>query len=82
VAGALTNVLKHAHAERAQVRAFVRDETLYLEVRDDGVGGANPRGPGVAGLSDRVTALEGRLSLESPAEGGTVLAATLPLNSK
>jgi signal transduction histidine kinase len=81
VAGALTNVLKHAHAERAQVRAFVKDETLHLEVRDDGVGGANPRGPGVAGLSDRVTALEGRLSVESPAEGGTVLAATLPLNS-
>jgi signal transduction histidine kinase len=81
VAGALTNVLKHAHAERAAVRAFVTDETLHLEVRDDGVGGANPRGPGVVGLSDRVTALEGRLSVESPPEGGTILAATLPLDS-
>jgi signal transduction histidine kinase len=64
------------------VRGFVKDQTLYLEVRDDGVGGANPRGPGVVGLSDRVTALDGRLSVESPAEGGTILAATLPLHSK
>jgi signal transduction histidine kinase len=82
VAGALTNVVKHARAERAEVRALVRDETLHLEVRDDGVGGANPRGPGVVGLSDRVMALEGRLSVESPAQGGTILAATLSLDSK
>jgi signal transduction histidine kinase len=46
IAGALTNVLKHARAGRAEVRAFVTDETLHLEVRDDGVGGANRRGPG------------------------------------
>jgi GAF domain-containing protein len=82
VAGALTNVLKHAHAEHAEVRAFVKHETLYLEVRDDGVGGADPGGHGVVGLSDRVTALDGRLSVESPAEGGTILAATLSLDSK
>jgi signal transduction histidine kinase len=82
VAEALTNVVKHAHAAHAEVRAFVNDETLHLEVRDDGIGGADPRGPGVVGLSDRVTALDGRLSVESPAQSGTVLAATLPLNSK
>jgi signal transduction histidine kinase len=51
-------------------------------VRDDGVGGADPRGHGVVGLSDRVTALEGRFSVESPDQGGTILAATLPLDSK
>jgi hypothetical protein len=82
VAEALTNVVKHARAERAEVRAFLKDETLYLEVRDNGVGGANPRGQGLVGLSDRVTALDGWLSIESPAQGGTILAATLPLNSK
>jgi GAF domain-containing protein len=82
VAGALTNVVKHAHAEHAEVRALVKDETLHLEVRDDGVGGADPRGPGVVGLSDRVTALDGRLGVESPAQGGTILAATLPLDPK
>jgi signal transduction histidine kinase len=82
VAGALTNVVKHARAGRAEVSAFVKDNTLFLEVRDDGVGGADPRGGGLVGLSDRVTALEGRLSVQSPAEGGTILAATLPLDSK
>jgi GAF domain-containing protein len=82
VAEALTNVVKHARAERAEVRAFVKDETLYVEVRDNGVGGANPRGHGLVGLSDRLTALGGRFSVESPAQGGTILAATLPLNSK
>jgi signal transduction histidine kinase len=57
VAGALTNVVKHARAERAEVTAFVHDETLHVEVRDNGVGGANPLGQGLIGLSDRVTAL-------------------------
>jgi signal transduction histidine kinase len=82
VAEAVTNLVKHARAERAQVRAFVQDDTLHVEVRDDGVGGANPRGEGLVGLSDRVTALQGRLSIQSPAQGGTILAATLPLDSK
>jgi signal transduction histidine kinase len=79
VAEALTNVVKHAHAERAEVRAFVEDETLHLEVRDDGIGGADPRGHGLIGLSDRVMALNGRIGVEDQAEGGTILAATLPL---
>jgi len=82
VAGALTNVVKHARADQAVVRAFVTDETLHLEVRDDGVGGADPRGHGVAGLSDRVTTLDGRLTVDSPPQGGTILAATLPLGAK
>jgi signal transduction histidine kinase len=82
VAEALTNVVKHAHAGRAEVRAFVEEETLHLEVRDDGVGGADPRGNGLVGLSDRVTALAGRLDIHSPAQVGTILAATLPLDSK
>jgi len=80
VAEALTNVVKHAHADRAQVRAWVHDGTLHLEVRDNGVGGANPRGHGLLGLSDRVAALDGQLSVERAAEGGgTVLSASLPL---
>jgi len=70
VAGALTNVVKHAHAEHAEVRASVTDETLHLEVRDDGMGGADPRGHALVGLSDRVAALDGRLSVESPALAG------------
>jgi GAF domain-containing protein len=80
VAEALTNVVKHARAERAQVRAFVQDDTLHVEVRDDGVGGANPSGGGLVGLRDRVTALRGRLCIQSSAQGGTILVATLPLD--
>jgi signal transduction histidine kinase len=80
VAEALTNVMKHAHAESADVRACVQDGMLHVEVRDDGIGGADPGGHGLVGMGDRVTALGGRLKIESPAGGGTVVAATLPLS--
>ena len=79
VAEALTNVVKHADADVAEVRAYVEDGTLHLEIRDDGIGGADPGGHGLVGVGDRVTALGGRLDLESPPGGGTRLAATLPL---
>jgi signal transduction histidine kinase len=79
VAEALTNVVKHARARRASVRVHVEGELLHVEVRDDGIGGADPGGHGLVGMSDRVSALGGRLSVESPAGGGTLVAATLPL---
>jgi signal transduction histidine kinase len=79
VAEALTNAVKHAHAGRADVRASVEDGMLHVEVRDDGIGGADPGGHGLVGMGDRVTALGGRLTIESPAGGGTLVAATLPL---
>jgi signal transduction histidine kinase len=80
VAEALTNIVKHARAESAAVSASVQDGRLQLEVRDDGIGGADPGGRGLVGLNDRVTALRGRLSVHSPAGGGTVLTATLPVS--
>ena len=61
VAEALTNVVKHAHAERAEVTAPVEDGMLRVEVRDDGIGGADPAGHGLVGIGDRATALGGRL---------------------
>jgi PAS domain S-box-containing protein len=79
VAEALTNVVKHADARHAEVRAFVADGMLCVEVRDDGIGSADPDGRGLIGLRDRATALGGRLEVESPASGGTLVAATLPL---
>jgi signal transduction histidine kinase len=79
VAEALTNVVKHSHAERAEVRAYVDDGMLHVEVRDDGTGGADPTGHGLVGMADRVAALGGRLEIESPAGGGTLVAAVLPL---
>jgi signal transduction histidine kinase len=50
-----------------------------IEVRDDGVGGADAKhGTGLAGLADRVAALDGRLSIASPAGAGTVVRAEIP----
>ena len=80
VAEALTNVVKHSHAERAEVRGSVEDGVLRVEVRDDGIGGADPGGHGLVGMGDRVTALGGRLEIDSPPGGGTLVAATLPLS--
>jgi signal transduction histidine kinase len=79
VAEALTNVLKHAEATSAEVTASATDVALRIEVRDDGIGGADPDGAGLLGLRDRAAALGGWVTIESPADGGTVLAATLPL---
>ena len=80
VAEALTNVVKHSHAGRAEVTASLDDGLLRIEVRDDGAGGADPDGHGLVGIRDRVTTLDGRLEIESPAGGGTLVAATLPLS--
>jgi signal transduction histidine kinase len=82
VAEALTNVVKHSQAGSAEVAASVDDGTLHLEIRDDGVGGADPNGNGLVGMDDRVTALGGRLNIESPPGGGTCVAATVPLRAE
>jgi signal transduction histidine kinase len=79
VAEALTNVAKHAGAASAAVVARVEDATLRVEVRDDGVGGARPDGSGLQGLWDRLAALDGRLWIQSPADGGTLVTATIPI---
>jgi signal transduction histidine kinase len=81
VAEALTNVVKHSHAARAEVTASPEDGMLRIEVRDNGAGGADPDGHGLVGMRDRVTTLGGRLEIESPAGGGTLVAATLPLSA-
>jgi signal transduction histidine kinase len=79
VAEALTNVAKHAHARRAAVSAVLENGTLAVQVRDDGVGGARSGGSGLLGLGDRLAVVDGRLRVESPAGGGTLVAAAIPL---
>jgi PAS domain S-box-containing protein len=80
VAEALTNVAKYARARVASVRVFQQDGRLVAEVEDDGVGGADAaNGSGLRGLSDRVEALDGELSIDSPRGGPTILRATIPL---
>ena len=81
VTEALTNVVKHSNAAHAEVRVTVQDGIVRVEVRDDGIGGADTNGQGLVGMADRVTALGGRLEIESPAGGGTSITATLPLQA-
>jgi PAS domain S-box-containing protein len=80
VAEALTNVAKHARAGHADVMVRVEDGTLAVHVRDDGVGGARlGGGSGLIGLADRLAAVDGVLDLQSSADSGTFVAATIPL---
>ncbi|CAM5459060.1 sensor histidine kinase [Streptomyces aurantiogriseus] len=83
VCEALANVARHSGAERARVRAEFRDgRLLVLEVTDDGHGGADSaRGTGLTGLADRVSVLDGRLSLTSPPGGPTLLRVEIPCES-
>jgi len=79
VAEALTNVARHSQATNVQVTARREQNRLLIEVRDDGAGGAQlTLGGGLAGLTDRVEALDGRLTVTSPAGGPTVLHVEIP----
>jgi signal transduction histidine kinase len=80
VAETLTNTTKHAQASRIEVTAELRDNSLWVCVRDDGVGGADPAcGSGLVGLKDRIEAFGGTMTLDSPSGRGTTLIAQLPL---
>ncbi|GAA3686450.1 sensor histidine kinase [Streptomyces iranensis] len=76
---ALTNVARHSGASRAEVSGGHRDGRLFLQVRDNGRGGADVgAGTGLTGLADRVSALDGRISLSSPPGGPTLLRVEIP----
>ena len=78
---ALTNVVKHADAGSATVRIAAAGDRLVIDVTDDGKGGAgaSAAGTGLAGLSDRISALDGQLTVTSPPGEGTALHAEVPL---
>lgn len=79
---ALTNAVKHARATTATIRIEHDDDHLTLAVGDDGAGGADPeRGSGLVGLADRVTALGGTITVDSPPGRGTALTVTLPVGA-
>jgi signal transduction histidine kinase len=80
VAEALTNVAKHAGASVVLVELDSDDGLVRLDIRDDGVGGADPaRGSGLVGLTDRVEALGGSIRVRSQPGDGTRITAELPL---
>jgi signal transduction histidine kinase len=83
VSEALANVAKHSRATRCEVRCRLEapgETRLAVEVWDDGAGGAHlEAGGGLAGLASRVEALDGTLSISSPAGGPTLVRAEIPL---
>jgi signal transduction histidine kinase len=82
VAEALTNAAKHAGATEIGVRITRHRDLLVVEVIDDGAGGADPaKGTGLRGLADRTAAVDGHLTITSPAGGPTVIRAELPCGS-
>jgi signal transduction histidine kinase len=81
VAEAVANAIKYAHPTRLDIRIRRLRDTLTVEVEDDGSGGADPRGDGLRGLSQRVQALDGRLNVTSPVGGPTTVRALLPCGS-
>jgi signal transduction histidine kinase len=79
VAESLTNVAKYAKAAHASVSVQRRNGHAIVEVRDDGVGGADPQaGTGLRGLAERLTIIDGRLEVVSPPGHGTTVRAEIP----
>jgi signal transduction histidine kinase len=79
VSEALTNVARHACATQAKLTVWRIDDTLIVEVTDDGRGGAHSAsGSGVRGLQDRISALGGSLTVKSPPGRGTIIRAEIP----
>lgn len=82
VSESLTNAAKHSGADHVQVEVERNGEEARVRITDDGRGGAELRpGGGLAGLAGRVASLEGRLVVDSPADGGTRIEAVIPCAS-
>jgi signal transduction histidine kinase len=80
VSEALANAAKHAQASAVAVDVEAHNAVLRVSVRDNGRGGADfARGTGLVGLKDRVEALGGRISVESPPGAGTAMQVELPI---
>jgi signal transduction histidine kinase len=79
VSESLANAVKHARARRAGVSIRNLGDTVEVEVNDDGQGGATMAGgSGLMGLRDRVEAIDGTLTVDSPPGQGTRITAVLP----
>ena len=82
VSEALTNVAKHAHARTTSVVVYSDDGELIVEIHDDGMGGAaTGSGSGLRGMTDRIEALGGRMTVSSPLGRGTSVRAEIPYES-
>ena len=76
---AVENAARHADASAVSITVSLSSDTLVVEAADDGIGGADPsRGVGLVDIADRVGALGGQLTIDSPAGGGTRIHAEVP----
>jgi signal transduction histidine kinase len=78
VCEAVTNAAKHSGATRVSVGVTQEQRRIGVRIEDDGQGGADAAGGGLAGLARRVAALDGTFAVRSPAGGPTVIEAELP----
>lgn len=76
---AVTNIQRHAKADRVEVTVIIGTEKVVMRIRDDGRGGVNERGNGLTGMRERIAARNGELLIESPHGRGTSIETTLPL---
>jgi signal transduction histidine kinase len=80
VSEVLANATKHGQASTVEVDAATSDRMLHVQVRDDGIGGADlARGSGLIGLRDRIEALGGTFAVDSPHGEGTTVSCQLPI---
>ena len=77
-----TNVIRHSGAGHCEISLIQRDRTAVLSIRDDGRGGASPKGNGLHGLTERISGADGRLDAGPAEGGGYVLTVTLPLKGE
>jgi signal transduction histidine kinase len=80
VSEALANAIKHSQAKQININLWNHEQWLYVRVSDNGVGGANPEGSGLRGLRARAESVDGRLMIESPTGGPTIIDAWLPMS--
>jgi two-component system sensor histidine kinase DesK len=76
---AVTNIQRHARANRVEVTVIVGVDRVVMRIRDDGRGGVNERGNGLTGMRERIVAHGGELWIESPRGKGTGIEIRLPL---
>ncbi len=83
ISEAVTNIVKYAGATSIVVGVATDEQSVIVTVVDDGCGGADPAaGTGLRGLRDRVAALDGALTIDSPTDRGTRIVAEIPLEAR
>lgn len=76
---AVTNVQRHARADRVEVTVTARTGRVVMRVHDNGRGGVDAYGNGLTGMRERIAARGGEIAIDSPRDKGTCIEVSLPL---